>query len=39
MSAVGKGPFPNRDNLMKPIHMQLSQKLKYFVGLFCIFEI
>ena len=30
MSAVDKCSFPNRDNLMQPIHMQLSQKLKTF---------
>ena len=30
MSAVDKCSLPNRDNLMKPIHMQLSQKLKNF---------
>ena len=28
MSAVGKCSLPNRDNLMQPIHMQVSQKLK-----------
>ena len=28
MSAVDKCSLPNRDNLMAPIHMQLSQKLK-----------
>ena len=27
MSAVDKCSLPNRDNLMQPIHMQLSQKL------------
>ena len=32
MSAVGKCSLPNRDNLMEPIHMQLSQKLKKFSG-------
>ena len=30
MSAVDKCSLPNRDNLMEPIHMQLSQKLKSF---------
>ena len=30
MSAVDKCSLPNRDNLMEPIHMQLSQKLKTF---------
>ena len=28
MSDVDKCSVPNRDNLMEPIHMQLSQKLK-----------
>ena len=32
MSAVDKCYLPNRDNLMEPIHMQLSQKLKTFFG-------
>ena len=30
MSAVDKCSLRNRDNLMQPIHMQLSQKLKTF---------
>ena len=30
MSAVDKCFLPNRDNLMQPIHMLLSQKLKIF---------
>ena len=30
MSAVDKCSLPNRDNLMQPIQMQLSQKLKIF---------
>ena len=30
MSAVDKCSLPNRDNLIQPIHMQLSQKLKTF---------
>ena len=30
MSAVDKCSLPNRDNLMQPIHMQLSQKVKNF---------
>ena len=34
MSAVDKCSLPNRDNLMQPIHMQLSQKLKTFSGFF-----
>ena len=32
MSAVDKCSLPNRDNLMQPIHMQLSQKLQTFCG-------
>ena len=28
MSAVDKCSLPNRDNLMQPFHMELSQKLK-----------
>ena len=28
MNAVGKCSLPNRDNLLEPFHMQLSQKLK-----------
>ena len=38
MSAVGKYSLPNRDNLMQPIHMQLSQKLKTFSGFFNVFS-
>ena len=34
MSAVDKCSLPNRDNLMQPIHMQLSQKLKTFFEFF-----
>ena len=30
MTAVDKCSLPNRDNLMQPIHMELSQKLKTF---------
>ena len=30
MTAVDKCSLPNRDNLMEPIHMQFSQKLKTF---------
>ena len=30
MSAVDKCSLPNRDNLMQPIHMQLSEKVKTF---------
>ena len=38
MSAVDKCSLPNRDNLMQPIHMQLSQKLKAFPRLFSSFS-
>ena len=34
MSAVEKCSLPNRDNLMRPIHMQLSQKIKTFSPFF-----
>ena len=38
MTAVDKCSLPNRDSLMQPIHMQLSQKLKTFFSIFfCIF--
>ena len=33
-----KCSHPNRDNLMQPIHMQLSQKLKTFSGFFNVFS-
>ena len=38
MSAVDKCCLPNRDNLMQPIHMQLSQKLKNFSEFFLVFS-
>ena len=38
MSAVDKCSLPNRDNLMQPIHMQLSQKLITFSGFFPAFS-
>ena len=38
MSAVDKCSLPNRDNLMEPIHMQLSQKLKTFSRFFNVFS-
>ena len=38
MSAVYKCSLPNTDNLMQPIHMQLSQKLKTFSGFFPAFS-
>ena len=37
-SAVDKCSLPNRDNLMQPIHMQLSQKLKTFSEFFPAFS-
>ena len=37
VSAVDKCSLPNRDNLMQPIHMQLSQKLKSFSEFFPAF--
>ena len=38
MSAVDKCSLPKRDNLMQPIHMQLSQKLKTFSPYFSAFS-
>ena len=38
MSAVDKCSLPNRDNLMQPIHMQLSEKVKTFSGFFDVFS-
>ena len=38
MSAVDKCCLPNRDYLMQPIHMQLSQKLKTFTEFFSAFS-
>ena len=38
MSAVDKCSLPNTDNLMQPIHIQLSQKLKTFSELFPAFS-
>ena len=37
ISAVDKCSLPNGDNLMQPIHMELSQKLKTFSGFFLAF--
>ena len=37
MSGVDKCSLPNRDNLMQPIHMELSQKLKTFSWFFNVF--
>ena len=38
MTAVDKCSLPNRDNLMTPIHMQLSKKLKTFSEFFLAFS-
>ena len=38
MSAVDKCCLPNTDNLIQPIHMQLSQKLKTFSRFFNVFS-
>ena len=38
MSAADKCSLPNRDNIMQPIHMQLSQKLKTFCWFFKVFS-
>ena len=38
MSAVDKCSLANRDNLTKPINMQLSQKLKTFSWFFNVFS-
>ena len=36
--AVDKCSLPNRDNLLQPIHMQLSQKLNTFYCFFNVFS-
>ena len=38
MSAVEECSLANRDNLMEPIHMQLSQKLKTFCSFILHFQ-
>ena len=38
MIAVDKCSLPDRDNLMEPIHIQLSQKLKTFSWFFNVFS-
>ena len=38
MSGVDKCFFPNRDNLMQPLHMMLSEKLKTFSRFFNVFS-
>ena len=37
-SAVDKCSPPNRDNLVQPVHMQLSQKLKIFSPVLNVFS-
>ena len=37
MTAVDKFSLPHRDNLMEPIHMELSQNLKTFSEFFGAF--
>ena len=38
MSGIDKCSLPNRDNLMQPIHIQLSEKVKTFSGFFNVFS-
>ena len=38
MSGVAKCSLPNRENLMQPIHMQLSKELKTFFRFFNVFS-
>ena len=38
MSAFDKCSLPNRDNLMQPFHMQLSEKVETFSRFFNIFS-
>ena len=38
MHAIDKCSLGNRDNLMQPIHMQLSKKLKTFSRFFNVFS-
>ena len=38
MTAVDKYSLPHRDNLMKPVHMQLSQNIKTFSWCFSAFS-
>ena len=38
MTAVDKCSFRNRDNLMQPIHIQLSEKVKKFSRFFNVFS-
>ena len=38
MSGVDKCSLPNRENLMQPIHKQLSEKVKTFSRFFNVFS-
>ena len=38
MSGIDKCSLPNRDNLMQPIHIQLSEKVKTFSRFFNVFS-
>ena len=38
MAVVDNCSLPNGDNLMQPMHMQLSQKLKTFSWFFNVFS-
>ena len=38
MGNVDECSLPHRDNLMEPIHMELSQKLKTFSRFFSVFS-
>ena len=38
MTAVDRCSLPNRNNLIQPIHVQLSQKLKTFSRFFSVFS-
>ena len=38
MSGVDNCSLPNRDNLMQPIHIQLSEKVKTFSRFFNVFS-
>ena len=38
MTAIDMCSLPNRDKLMQPIHMELSEKLKTFSGFFSAFS-
>ena len=38
MTAIDKCSLPNRDNLLQPIHIKISQKLKIFLNFFLHFR-